>query len=50
VVSVYERAELAPGAAFGGPALVLEAHSATVVGEGWRGRVDGARALVLERV
>jgi len=49
-IAVYERAALAPGAAFAGPCLVLEAHSATVVAEGWRGRVDGARALALDRV
>lgn len=48
-VPVYDRSTLARGAAFGGPCLVLERHSATVVGEGWRGRVDGAGALVLER-
>jgi 5-oxoprolinase (ATP-hydrolysing) len=49
-VPVHERAALSPGARFAGPCLVFEAHSATVVAEGWRGRVDGARALVLERV
>jgi 5-oxoprolinase (ATP-hydrolysing) len=46
-VPVYERADLAPGARFTGPALVFERHSATVVGEGWQGRVDGVGALVL---
>ena len=45
----YERESLAPGAAFAGPSLVFERHSATVVAEGWTARVDGARALVLER-
>jgi len=48
-VPVYDRGSLAPGAAFSGPCLVLERHSATVVGEGWTGRVDGAGALVLAR-
>jgi len=48
-VPAYERESLAPGAAFAGPSLVFERHSATVVAEGWTGRVDGARALVLER-
>jgi 5-oxoprolinase (ATP-hydrolysing) len=47
-VPFFDRARLRPGAAFTGPALVFEAHSATVVGEGWRGRVDGAGNLVLE--
>ncbi|MCB1055945.1 MAG: 5-oxoprolinase, partial [Acidobacteria bacterium] len=44
----YDREILEPGARFAGPALVFERHSSTVVGAGWRGRVDGARALVLE--
>jgi 5-oxoprolinase (ATP-hydrolysing) len=48
-VPVFERADLSPGACFTGPSLVFERHSATVVGERWRGRVDGAENLVLER-
>ena len=48
-VPFFDRVLLAPGAAFAGPSLVFEAHSATVVGEGWGGRVDGAGHLVLER-
>jgi len=48
-VPVYERERLDPGAAFSGPALVFEAHSATFVEPGWDGRVDGAGAIVLER-
>jgi 5-oxoprolinase (ATP-hydrolysing) len=48
-IPFFDRALLAPGAAFAGPSLVFEAHSATMVGEGWRGRVDGAANLVLER-
>jgi 5-oxoprolinase (ATP-hydrolysing) len=48
-VPVFERTDLRPGAVLTGPALVFERHSATVVGEGWRGRVDGAENLVLER-
>jgi 5-oxoprolinase (ATP-hydrolysing) len=47
-VPVYERAGLAPGARFEGPALVFERHSATVVAAGWTGRVDGAGALYLD--
>ncbi len=47
-VPFFDRAKLEPGAAFPGPCLVFEAHSATVVGEGWTGRVDGAGNLVLE--
>jgi 5-oxoprolinase (ATP-hydrolysing) len=48
-VAVFERADLRPGAAFPGPALVFERHSATLVGEGWRGKVDAAENLLLER-
>ena len=47
-VPFFDRAHLRPGAAFAGPALVFESHSATMVEEGWRGRVDGAGNLVLE--
>lgn len=46
-VPVFDRATLNPGDAFQGPALVFESHSATVVADGWRGRVDGAGNLVL---
>jgi 5-oxoprolinase (ATP-hydrolysing) len=48
-VPAHERATLAPGAAFQGPALVLEDHTATVVAEGWSCRLDAAGALVLRR-
>lgn len=48
-VPFYDRALLKPGAAFAGPSLVFESHSATLIAEGWRGRVDGAENLVLER-
>lgn len=46
---VFERHALAAGARFAGPALVFEAHGATVVEPGWDGRVDGAGTLVMER-
>ncbi len=48
-VPAYDREALRPGASLAGPALVLEAHSATVVEPGWSARVDGHHALVLER-
>jgi 5-oxoprolinase (ATP-hydrolysing) len=47
---VYDRERLVPGNRFRGPALVWERHSATVVEDGWEGRMDGAGALVLSRV
>jgi 5-oxoprolinase (ATP-hydrolysing) len=46
-VPVFDRAGLHPGDIFTGPALVFESHSATRVGEGWAGRLDGAGNLVL---
>ena len=48
-VAVYERAALGPGCRFAGPAVVYEAHGATVVEPGWRGEVDGVGTLVLRR-
>jgi 5-oxoprolinase (ATP-hydrolysing) len=47
--AVHERAALGPGCRFAGPAVVYEAHGATVVEPGWRGEVDGAGTLVLRR-
>ncbi len=46
-VPFFDRLGLRPGAAFPGPCLVFESHSATFVGEEWRGWVDGAGNLVL---
>jgi 5-oxoprolinase (ATP-hydrolysing) len=48
-VPFFDRALLRPGAAFAGPALIFENHSATLLAEGWRGRVDGTGNLILER-
>jgi 5-oxoprolinase (ATP-hydrolysing) len=47
--SRFDRAALPVGARFAGPALVFEAHSATVVLAGWSGTKDEAGALVLRR-
>jgi len=49
-IAAFERSALVPGDTFVGPCLVFEEHSATLVGEGWRGQCDAARALRLERV
>jgi 5-oxoprolinase (ATP-hydrolysing) len=46
-VPVFDRGAMSPGGVFRGPALVFESHSATVVAEGWKGKVDGAGNLVL---
>jgi len=47
---VYDRAELRPGTTIGGPAVVVQMDSTTVVPPGWRGEVDAIGNLVLERV
>jgi 5-oxoprolinase (ATP-hydrolysing) len=44
---LFDRDRLAPGALLRGPALVFEAHSATVIEPGWRGEVDRSGTLVL---
>jgi len=48
-IPFYERARLAPGARFTGPALVLEQHTTVVIEVGWQAEMDGAGALVLNR-
>jgi len=48
-VPAYERSSLVAGAAFAGPALVVEDHTATVVEADWTCRLDEAGALVLRR-
>ncbi len=48
-IPFFDRSHLIPGAAFTGPALVFESHSATLVAEKWQGRVDGAGNLALTR-
>lgn len=46
-VPVLAREDLGPGAAFSGPALVLEATGTVVVAPGFSARVDGHGILVL---
>ncbi len=46
---VYDRAEMAPGAAVPGPCIVSEAETSTLVGPGWRCRMDGLGYLELTR-
>jgi N-methylhydantoinase A len=45
----YERTALIAGAAFSGPALILQPDSTTYVPEGWHVRADGWGNLILER-
>jgi N-methylhydantoinase A len=44
---VYDRAAMAHGAAVDGPCIVAEDETSTLVGPGWRCRVDGLRYLEL---
>nr|WP_281417380.1 hydantoinase/oxoprolinase family protein [Plastoroseomonas hellenica] len=45
--SVYDRAQMAPGASVAGPCIVAEAETSTLVGPGWTCRVDGLGYLEL---
>ena len=44
---VYDRADLAPGATLAGPCIVAEAETSTLVGPGWRCRMDALGYLDL---
>ena len=46
---LVDRARLAPGVRFAGPAIVEQLDATTVVPAGWSVAVDGFRNLVLER-
>jgi len=47
--AVYDRDSMAPGAEVPGPCIVAEAETSTLVGPGWRCRVDGLGYLELDR-
>jgi len=47
--NVFDRAAMAAGFTFRGPAIVEQPDTTTLVEPGWRGRVDGAGNLILER-
>jgi N-methylhydantoinase A len=46
--AVYAREALLPGTQFGGPAIVTQYDTTTVVPPGWRARVDGVGNLLIE--
>ena len=46
---VLDRAAMATGFTFRGPAVVEQSDTTTLVEPGWRGSVDGAGNLILER-
>jgi N-methylhydantoinase A len=48
--TLYERDQLDVGVTIAGPAIVEQFDATTVIPEGWSGRVDGYRNLILERV
>jgi len=47
--AVYDREDFAAGASVAGPCIVAEAETSTLVGPGWRCRVDGLGYLELTR-
>jgi N-methylhydantoinase A/oxoprolinase/acetone carboxylase beta subunit len=47
--TLYERDQLDIGAAIAGPAIVEQFDATTVIPQGWTGRVDGYRNLILQR-
>jgi N-methylhydantoinase A len=47
--TLYKRDKLEVGATIAGPAIVEQFDATTVIPQGWTGRVDGYRNLVLER-
>ena len=46
--AIYDRAALAPGASFAGPAIVEEDETSTLIAPGWTCRVDPRGYLELE--
>jgi 5-oxoprolinase (ATP-hydrolysing) len=47
--TVYTRAQLSPGHAVDGPAIVIEPHQTIVVEDGWRAGITAKNHLTLER-
>ena len=47
--TLWERAELPPGACVAGPAVVLESGTSTIVPPGWTAKLASAGELVLQR-
>jgi N-methylhydantoinase A len=47
--TLYERDKLDIGTTITGPAIVEQFDATTVIPQGWTGRVDGYRNLILER-
>ncbi len=46
---VYDRAQLPPGAAISGPAIIAEDETSTLLGAGWRANIDAAGYIALAR-
>jgi N-methylhydantoinase A len=47
--AIYERADLAPGAMFDGPAIVTETETSTLVGPSWTGAITAEGYIALSR-
>ncbi len=48
-IAVYERSSLAPGAELGGPAIIVEDETATLVAEDFTARILANGSILLER-
>ncbi|MGI4793549.1 MAG: hypothetical protein ACRYG8_05575, partial [Janthinobacterium lividum] len=48
--AVFQRGDLAVGQQIGGPAIVAERETSTLIGPGWTGTVDERGYLDLRRV
>ena len=49
-ISFYDRADLNPGAALDGPAVIVDPHSTTVVEPGWAAAVAPGGELMMSRI
>jgi N-methylhydantoinase A len=47
--AIYDRATLAPGASFAGPAIIAEDETSTLVGPGWNAAIDAHGYILLTR-
>jgi N-methylhydantoinase A len=47
--AVYDRAELSPGAALAGPAIIAEDETSTLVGPGWNAAIEAHGYILLTR-
>ena len=49
LATIYDRSAMPEGFELAGPAIVEQADTTTLVSPGWRGRIDAAGSLILEK-